>query len=64
MKPTSILGWVSGAALLGFCAVQAFAPPARSESGLLVRNGEIGFVAHRDYDTGAYGALCDLGVNL
>lgn len=44
MKPTSILGWVSGAALLGFCAVQAFAPPARSESGLLVRNGEIGFV--------------------
>jgi hypothetical protein len=44
MKPTSILGWVSGAALLGFCAAQTLAPPARSESGLLVRNGEIGFV--------------------
>lgn len=44
MKPTSILGWAGGAALLGFCLVQTLAAPARGESGLLVRNGEIGFV--------------------
>ena len=44
MKPLRLMAWCGGVALAGLCALQIAAAPAHSESGLLVRDGELGLV--------------------